>query len=118
MYSPIEAKLICYATEQDENGYDKVVVKKETEVFVTLKSVGYTEYYKAYEVGIKPRVVAMMYAQEYEESFYERKAPSHCIIDGILYQIVREYQTDIDHTELTLAIETRNEEGVITDGND
>lgn len=118
MYSPIEARLICYSTEQNENGYDEVVIKKETEVFVTLKSVGYNEYYKAYEVGIKPRYVAMMYAQEYEESFYEKKAPSHIVIDDILYRIVREYQTDIDHTELTLEMDTRNEEGETNNGND
>lgn len=109
MYSPIEATLLCYATEQNENGYDAEVVKKKTEVFVTLKSVSYNEFYKAYEVGIKPRLIAVMYAQEYEESFYEKKAPSHIVIDDVPYIIVREYQTDIDHTELTLEMDNRNE---------
>ena len=111
MYSPIEAKLICYATEQTDNGYEEVIVKKETEVFVTLKSVGYNEFYKAYEVGIHPKVVAMMYAMEYEGAFYEKKAPSHIIVDDVLYRIVREYQTDMDHVELTLEEDTRNGEG-------
>ena len=112
MYSPTEAKLICYSTEQNDNGYDEVVVKKETEVFVTLKSVSYREYYTALEVGIKPSKICVMYEQEYRESFYENKPPSHIVIDVILYLIQREYQNDIDHVELTLVMDTRNGEGM------
>lgn len=115
MYSPIEAKLICYSLEQDESGYDKVVIKKETEVFVTLKSVSYREFYTALEIGIRPTKVAMMYTLEYEESFIDGKAPSHIIIQDILYRIEREYQTDMDHTELTLVRDDRNGEGEVTD---
>lgn len=109
MYSPIDAKLLCYSLEQNENGYDEVVVLKETEVFVTLKSVSYSEYYKALEVGISPTKVAIMYANEYEEAFIDGKAPSHILIGDELYRIVREYQTDMDHTELTLQRDNRNE---------
>lgn len=114
MYSPIEATLICYGLEQNENGYDEVVVKKETEVFVTLKSVRYSEFYTALATGIKPVKVAVMYAMEYEESFYEGKAPSHLKCQDTLYKITREYQTDMDHTELTLEYDNRNGEGVIS----
>lgn len=113
MYSPIEAKLIVYALAQDDDGYDYVEVKKETEVFVITKSVGYNEFYKAYEVGIKPRMTASMYAWEYDESCYEGKEPSHIIIEEKLYRIVRTYQTDMDHTDLTLEEDVRNMEGQV-----
>lgn len=109
MYSPIEATLLCYQTEQNENGYDVEVTKKRTEVFITLKSVAHTEFYEALRAGISPRLIAMMYAQEYEESFFEKNPPTHMIIDDVPYKIVREYQTDIDHTELTLERDERNE---------
>lgn len=118
MYSPIEATLICYGLEQDENGYDVVKELKKTEVFVVLKSVGYREYYTALEAGIRPSKVAVLYALEYEESFINGKAPSHMRIGEELYRIEREYQTDMDRTELTLVLDTRNEEGVVLNGND
>lgn len=109
MYSPIEATLLCYQTEQNDNGYDVEVTKKKTEVFVTLKSIAHTEFYEALRAGIKPRLIAMMYVQEYEEAFFEKNPPTHIVIDNVPYRIVREYQTDIDHTELTLEREERNE---------
>lgn len=109
MYSPIEATLICYSTEQNENGYDEIKIQKQTEIYTTLKSVSYNEFYKAYEVGIKPRLIAVMYAVEYEEAFYNGKPPSHIVIENIPYIIVREYQNDIDHIELTLEMDNRNE---------
>lgn len=111
MYSPIEATLICYGLGQDEYGYDRVAELKKTEVFVILKSVAYREYYTALEAGIRPTKIAVLYAQEYEDSFIGGKAPSHLKIGNDIYRIEREYQTDMDRTELTLVQDIRNEEG-------
>lgn len=111
MHSPIEATLICYGLEQDEYGYDRVVELKETDVFVILKSVAFKEYYSALAVGIEPMKTAVLYAQEYEESFINGKAPSHLKIGDVIYRIQRDYQTDMDRTELTLVQDVRNEEG-------
>lgn len=103
----IEITLISYERHQDADGYE-TLTEKRTEVFGLEKSVSYKEFYKAMESGIKPTLVVAMYRTEWEDAWSGEYAPEHCIVNGIKYRIIREYSTDLYHSELTLAQEVHN----------
>lgn len=106
MIVPKLITLISYTKSIDADGYE-TKTPKETQVFSNVSSVKHSEFYEAMQAGIRPSVMATVYVQEYNEAFSNAYAPEHCLMDGILYRIVREYQTDIDHTQLTLEKEMR-----------
>ena len=80
----------------------------ETQVYATLKSVKYSEFYAAKSAGIQADIVAIIRYCDYDSQ-------KQCIIDNQKYRVIRTYRTDKDRIELTL---TCIDEGVSNNAND
>lgn len=65
-----------------------------TEVWADRKSVTRAEYYQASQSGIKADIIFTIPAID-----YEGQSVIEC--DGKLYDVVRTYQTELDHIDLT-----------------
>ena len=112
-YIPCECKLIAFSKGQDADGYTEYT-PHDTDMFCAMSSVNHREYYEALQAGIKPVCTIVVNAWEYEESFYRLNPPEKAEINGIRYKIERAYRTDLDHYELTLSYDQKD--NVIEEG--
>lgn len=108
MYISAECSLIAYERTQDQDGYD-VLVEHKTDMFCSMTSVSHREYYEALQAGVKPVAVIVVNAWEYEEAWYNNYPPEKAIVNEHYYRIERAYRTDIDHYELTLTYDMKDE---------
>ena len=87
-----ELILIGHIYEEDEWG-NQVAVETRTPIFCQLKSVSRQEFYAAAQSGLKPEIVFVVHAYEYNG---ERKVE----FDGKKYSVVRTYRADFEEMEL------------------
>lgn len=77
--------------------------KKETECFCEKKSAVRNEYYAAYSVGLRPRLVLAIHPLDWEAAAgADGELPSMVRYGGREYNIYRDYQTDESTVELTV----------------
>lgn len=67
---------------------------EESEVWADRKSVNRSEFYAATQAGMKADVVFTVNAIDYQEQSMVR-------VGEVLYDVVRTYQKELDHVELT-----------------
>ena len=78
---------------EDEYG-NQVPVPIRKPILCKVKSIGRNEFYNAAVVGLKPEIVFVIHAFEYEE---EKKVE----FKGDVYKVMRTYATGIEEIELT-----------------
>ena len=94
------ADLITVSPEAGGVGTEPTETKRT--VYCTVKSIGQQEAYLAMGQGLNPELkVVLAHDFEYEGEGF-------CELDGIRYQILRTYITEVDGIELTLQRVYRN----------
>lgn len=88
-----ELTLISQTFEEDGIG-NQVPVETETTVLCDRKSVGRSEFYNAAAAGLRPELVLVVHAYEYQG---ERVIK----FEGVRYNIIRTYAIGIEEIELT-----------------
>lgn len=71
------------------NGAD--VELKKTQVFANKKSVRQSEFYAAYQVGLKPTLLFVVNACDYEYASTEQNEPTEVEYEGKKYTVIRTY---------------------------
>ena len=92
--------LITVSPEAGGVGTEPTETKRT--VFCTVKSIGQQEAYLAMGQGLNPELKVVL-AHDFE---YEGE--DLCELEGVRYQILRTYITEVDGIELTLQRVTRN----------
>ena len=87
-----ELVLIGETFERDQYG-NQVPVETRIPILCKLMSVGRQEFYAAAQSGLKPELVFVIHAYEYNG---ERKVE----FDGKKYSVVRTYRADFEEMEL------------------
>lgn len=76
----------------------KDILENTCEIFAERKSVGRSEFYAGYSVGLKPQYVFDILPEEYflaaVESTEKQFVPTHIRYKGIDYPIIRTYEKD------------------------
>lgn len=88
------------------------LTKKETTLFCAKKSVRYSEFYAATQVGINPKYVFEFNLEEYETAIVttgeapnlEKHRPTELIYDGETFNIIRTYEPDVYTIEITVGL--------------
>ena len=87
-----ELVLIGESYEMDEWG-NQVAVETHIPILCQVKSVSRQEFYAAAQSGLKPEIVFVVHAYEYND---ERKVE----FEGKKYSVVRTYRADFEEMEL------------------
>lgn len=77
----------------------------ETATLTTLcevKSVTRSEFYSAYVAGLTPQLVIDINPLEYKAAAVDGNKPNKAEVEGTEYLIIRTFQKDLAHMELTL----------------
>ena len=85
------------------------VTRTEKTLFCAKKSVAYSEFYAATQVGINPKYIFVFDLDDYENSFVtvsigdeiQRIRPTELIYRGEKYNIIRTYET---HYEIEVTV--------------
>ena len=98
-----EAKLVTLTAS------GSTVVRTETPVWCTKKSVSYKEFYAAGEVGINPTYIFEVDIDEYiraiiTETGGTKKRPTELIFDGEKFNIIRTYEKVGGLMEITVSL--------------
>lgn len=98
-----EAKLVTLTSS------GSTVVRTETPVWCTKKSVNYKEFYAAVEVGINPTYIFEVDIDEYiraiiTETGGTKKRPTELIFDGEKFNIIRTYEKVGGLMEITVSL--------------
>ena len=98
-----EAKLVTLTAS------GSTVVRTETPVWCTKKSVSYKEFYAAVEVGINPTYIYEVDIDEYiraiiTETGGTKKRPTELIFDGEKFNIIRTYEKVGGLMEITVSL--------------
>ena len=98
-----EAKLVTLTAS------GATVVRTETPVWCTKKSVSYKEFYAAVEVGINPTYIFEVDIDEYlraviTETGGTKKRPTELIFDGEKFNIIRTYERVGGLMEITVSL--------------
>ena len=98
-----EAKLVTLTAS------GSTVVRTETPVWCTNKSVSYKEFYAAVEVGINPTYIFEVDIDEYiraiiTETGGTKKRPTELIFDGEKFNIIRTYEKVGGLMEITVSL--------------
>ncbi|MBO7425048.1 MAG: hypothetical protein J6U23_05170 [Clostridiales bacterium] len=98
-----EAKLVTLTAS------GSTVVRTETPVWCTKKSVSYKEFYAAVEVGINPTYIFEVDIEEYiraiiTETGGTKKRPTELIFDGEKFNIIRTYEKVGGLMEITVSL--------------
>ena len=98
-----EAKLVTLTAS------GSTVVRTETPVWCTKKSVSYKEFYAAVEVGINPTYIFEVDIDEYiraiiTETGGTKKRPTELIFDGEKINIIRTYEKVGGLMEITVSL--------------
>lgn len=89
-----ELTLIGQTIQEDDIG-NQISVETETVVLCGLKSVGRSEFYSGAATGLRPELVFVIHAYEYNgEQIVE--------FEGVRYRVIRTYQTGTEEIELTV----------------
>ena len=75
---------------------------RELEVFCSRKSAVRSEYYAAYAVGLKPKIVLIIDPMDWESLAEQGDLPNKVIYHGKELNILRDYQSDENRMELTV----------------
>lgn len=78
------------------------IKRREQEIFCSRKSAARTEYYAAYAVGLKPRLVLEIDPLDWESMCAPGEMPNKVIYRGEEMNIFRDYQTNESTIELTV----------------
>ena len=71
---------------------DGATVKmKDTQVFAEKKSVRQSEFYAAYQVGLKPTLLFVVNECDYKYASTEQNEPSEIEYEGKRYTVIRTY---------------------------
>ena len=89
------ATLISERIDFDELGNEKIITA-EKQIFCNKKSVNQSEFFKACEAGLKPQLMILIFAVDYNN---ENKVK----VDDKVYYIYRTYQKTKDKLELYLS---------------
>jgi len=89
------ATLISENIDFDELGNEKIITV-EKQIFCNKKSVTQNEFFKASEAGLKPQLMILVFAVDYNN---ENKVK----VDDKVYYIYRTYQKTKDKLELYLS---------------
>lgn len=88
-----ELLLVKREVDYDELG-NQVTIETTTNVLCNVESIGRNEFYEASNQGLKPVVVFVIHAFEYEDqSTVEYK--------GVRYSVMRTYKTNFEELEIT-----------------
>lgn len=79
---------------EDEIGNQIPVDPVETPIYCGVKSIGRTEFYNAAVTGLRPEIIFVVHAYEYDSQKLVR-------FDGVGYRVMRTYQTGTEELELT-----------------
>ena len=98
-----EAKLVTLTAS------GSTVVRTETPVWCTKKSVSYKEFYAAVEVGINPTYIFEVDIDEYIRAIITerggtKKRPTELIFDGEKFNIIRTYEKVGGLMEITVSL--------------
>ncbi len=89
-----ELTLIGQTIQEDEIGNQKPVEMRTT-ILCALNSVGRNEFYSGAAAGLRPELVFLVHAYEYNgERIVE--------FEGVRYNVIRTYQTGTEEIELTV----------------
>lgn len=89
------ATLISERIDFDELGNEKIITA-EKRIFCNKKSVTQNEFFKASEAGLKPQLMILIFAVDYNNE-------SKVKVDDKVYYIYRSYQKTKDKLELYLS---------------
>lgn len=89
------ATLVSERIDFDELGNEKIITA-EKQIFCNKKSVNQSEFFKASEAGLKPQLMILVFAVDYNG---ENKIK----VDDKVYYIYRTYQKTKDKLELYLS---------------
>lgn len=89
------ATLVSERIDFDELGNEKIITA-EKQIFCNKKSVNQSEFFKASEAGLKPQLMILVFAVDYNG---ENKIK----VDDKVYYIYRTYQKNKDKLELYLS---------------
>ena len=95
MRNEICTLVVCY-----NNG--AAVERREQEIFCSRKSPARSEYYAAYAVGLKPRLILEINPLDWESMCDSGERPNKVIFRGEEMNILRDYQSDESSMELTV----------------
>lgn len=97
------AQLIWNTRSKDEDGFP-VENEWNTEVYAEKKSVKRSEYYESMRAGIKVNLVVEMRQEDFKLSAHETengvKYADKLEFDGVIYEILRTYETGKAKIEL------------------
>lgn len=89
---------------EDKKGLGGKIIKKETEIFAGVKSVGRTEYYEALRSGMDLKIIFTVNPDDFKLSdiFVDNKkiSASRVVYDGETFLIKRTYVSDMSSMEL------------------
>ena len=72
------------------------------QTFCEIKSVTRSEFYSAYAAGLTPQLVIDINPAEYKAATVNGVRPNKAEVGGNTYMILRTFQKDLSHMELTL----------------
>lgn len=97
------AKLMWNIRKKDEDGFPEES-DQNIEIYVEKKSVKRSEYYESMRAGVKVNLVVEVRQEDYELSAHETdkgiKYADKLEFDGIIYEILRTYETGKAKIEL------------------
>lgn len=79
---------------EDEIGNQIPVDPVETPIYCGVKSIGRTEFYNAAVTGLRPEIIFVVHAYEYDSQKLVH-------FDGVDYRVMRTYQVGTEELELT-----------------
>ncbi len=78
------------------------IKRRELEIFCSRKSAGRSEYYAAYAVGLKPRLILEIDPLDWEFMCVSGEQPNKVIYKDKEWNILRDYQKNESSLELTV----------------
>lgn len=78
------------------------IKRRELEIFCSRKSAGRSEYYAAYAVGLKPRLILEIDPLDWESISEQGSQADKVLYNGVEYNILRDYQKNESSLELTV----------------
>lgn len=78
------------------------VKRREQEIFCSRKSTARSEYYAAYAVGLKPRLILEIDPLDWEFMCVSGEQPNKVIYKDKEWNILRDYQKNESSLELTV----------------
>lgn len=66
----------------------------ETPIFVETKSIGYGEFYAAYQTGLNPKLTLLVDIDDWRSACIDKQIPTEAEYDDVIYNIIRTYQAN------------------------